>query len=139
MLLGWKILSHEKLDIKSKTFHIAGVINTHLTSADVEMHFMTDYFLLYKRQSESECAGHSVTAYGGTDRRWRYRSYRFSAQHWEVGSCLVLGQQACTDTIMTVMRHCKMPCTSGCRGGRATCIRQEYMLAQKIVGDCIGI
>jgi len=54
MLLGWNILPCEKLTIKSKISHIARVLNTHLTSADVEMHFMVDYFLLHKRQSERE-------------------------------------------------------------------------------------
>jgi hypothetical protein len=81
MLLRCKILPCEKLTIKSTIFHIAGVINTHLTSADVEMHFMIDYFLLYKRQSESEREGHPMTAYAGTDRRWKCSSYLFSAQH----------------------------------------------------------
>lgn len=80
MLLGWKILPCKKLTIKSTVSHIAGVINTHLTSADVEMHFMIDYFLLYKRQSESESEGHPMTAYAGTDRRGRCSFYPFSTQ-----------------------------------------------------------
>jgi len=80
MLLGCKIFPCEKLAVKSTISHIAGVINTHLTSADVEMHFMIDYFLLYKRQSESESEGHSMTAYVGTDKRWKCSSYLFSAQ-----------------------------------------------------------
>jgi hypothetical protein len=65
MLLGRKILQCEELTIKNTISHIAGVINTHLTSADVAMHFMIDYFLLYKRQSESESEGHPMTACAG--------------------------------------------------------------------------
>ena len=65
MLLGWKILPCEKLTMESAISHIAGVVNIQLTSADVEMHFMIDYFLLCKRQSESESEGHSMTAYAG--------------------------------------------------------------------------
>jgi len=78
MLLGWNIFPCEKLTVKSKISHIAGVLNTHLISADVEMHFMVDHFLLYKRQSESESEGHPMAAYAGTDRRWRCSSYPFS-------------------------------------------------------------
>jgi len=29
---------------------------------------------------------------------------------------------------MPTMSHCRVPCTSGCRGGRTTFTRQEYTL-----------
>lgn len=43
-------------------------------------------------------------------------------------TCLNLWKRACRDTITPVMRHYRMPCVGGCRGGRATFTEQEYML-----------
>lgn len=51
--------------------------------------------------------------------------------HHQSITCLVLWKKAYEDTIMPVMRHCKMSCGSGCRGGRPTVTRQEYVLLFK--------
>lgn len=48
--------------------------------------------------------------------------------HYQIITCLVLLKKACKDTITPVKRHCRMPCTSGCRGWKATFTRWEYML-----------
>jgi len=41
---------------------------------------------------------------------------------------LSLGKRACRDTIRPMMRHYRMPCVIGCRGGKGTFPEQEYML-----------
>jgi hypothetical protein len=41
-------------------------------------------------------------------------------------------KKGCEDSIIAVMRHCKMQCASGRGGGRATFTRQEYLLFFKV-------
>jgi hypothetical protein len=50
--------------------------------------------------------------------------------HQQNITCLVLWKKAYEDTIVPV-RHCKMSCASGCRGGEPTVTRQEYVLLFK--------
>jgi hypothetical protein len=51
--------------------------------------------------------------------------------HRQSITCLVLWKKAYEGTIMPMMRHCKMSCASGCRGGRPIVTRQEYVLLFK--------
>jgi hypothetical protein len=48
--------------------------------------------------------------------------------HHDIIVCLVLCKKACKDIITPVMRHSKMLCTSGCRGGRATISGWVFLL-----------
>jgi hypothetical protein len=46
-------------------------------------------------------------------------------------SPVALSKKVCEDDILPVTGNCKIPCTSGCRGGRGTFTGQEYMLLFK--------
>jgi hypothetical protein len=50
--------------------------------------------------------------------------------HRQIIACLLLWEKAHESAFTPVMRHCRMPCTSCCRG-RATCTGWEYMLLFK--------
>jgi hypothetical protein len=50
--------------------------------------------------------------------------------HHQIITCLLLWEKARENTFTPVMRHCRMPCTIGCRG-RASCTGWEYMLLFK--------
>jgi hypothetical protein len=41
-------------------------------------------------------------------------------------------KKGCENTIIPVMRHCRMQCASGRREGRGIFTRQEYMLFFKV-------
>jgi len=55
----------------------------------------------------------------------------------QIFTCLVLQKDSlwrCEDTLPWMTRHCRTPCTSGCRGRRTALTREKYMLFFKCGG-----
>jgi len=68
------------------------------------------------------CVPEAITNFGWTVATSTQKSWPCTI------TCLILWKKAYEDTIMPMMMHCKMSCATGCRGGRPTVTRQEYVL-----------
>ena len=71
---------------------------------------MSEMLLLH----ENSCVHHR-----GHHKFWM-DTFAASILHHQIVTCLVFKEKSCEDTITPMVRHCRMPCASSYRGGRAS-------------------